>query len=169
MRQICQYKPKSKHCLTWFNRVCRDCRARFPSRVEQHSNEPMLKSDNGLISAEECYARIKRSAASHGSHGFLTDDIWWKIPVVLLLCGSFLILCIASCLLCQRIIEKMQEPKCCRRKGMVIISGTRTSNTSCNSCKRTRSNCGNIWKQRKTQQDFKRNVYNSILDWNCFE
>lgn len=147
MRQICQYKPKSKQCFDWFNSVCRDCRARFPSRVEQHSKEPerMLRSDV-LISAEECYARIKRSAELHASHGFLNDDIWWRIPMVLLLCGSFLILCIVSCLLCQRIIEKMQKQsqkttESCRRQRVTILSGDRTSNTSCNSYKQVRSSC----------------------------
>lgn len=136
--RLCQFKPKSKQCLNWFNRVCRDCRARFPARVEQHSNEPMLKSDV-LISAEDCYARIKRSAQLNASHGFLNDDIWWRIPMVLLLCGSFLILCIVCCLLCQRIIEKMQEQpqstEGCRRRPMTILSVDR-SNTSGNSYKR---------------------------------
>lgn len=147
MKRFCQYRPKSKRCITWFNRVCHDCRAQFPmNRVEQRANEAMLKSDNVLISAEECYSRIKRSAAFDGVKGFLTDDIWWKIPMVLLLCGSFVIVVILGCLLCQgicsRLLTQSQPDELHeKRKRRKPFSGTLTTYSS-NSCQKAQSNYG---------------------------
>lgn len=148
MKRFCQYRPKSKRCITWFNRVCHDCRAQFPmNRVEQHANEGIMKSDNVLISAEECYSRIKRSAEYDSGKGFLTAEIWWKIPLVLLLCGSFLIVVILGCMLCQglcnKLLKQSQPDECHEKKRRCRpFSTTLTKTSTGNSYKKVETNYG---------------------------
>ncbi|KAH8378264.1 hypothetical protein KR093_010462, partial [Drosophila rubida] len=95
----------------WFNKVCTQCREQFPSsNLDDHSYDQIGKSPEKLITAEECYTSMKRSAESDSESvgNFIQDDIWWKIPMVLLICGAILILLMSFCFLCQKFSEKIQ-------------------------------------------------------------
>lgn len=109
MQHFCKYNPKSKRCIVWFNKVCNQCREQFPRKAAEQISE---ESEKGLITAEECYSSIRRSAESESeqANDFLKDDIWWKVPMVLLICGSVLGILMLFCFLCQRIVYMLQVP-----------------------------------------------------------
>lgn len=106
MQHFCKYNPKSKRCAVWFNKVCTQCREQFPKK---DANQVSGESENSLITAEECYSSIKRSAESEQVNNFFQNDIWWKVPIVLLICGSILVILISFCFICQRIVSNLQS------------------------------------------------------------
>jgi len=106
MQHFCKYNPKSKRCVVWFNKVCSQCREQFPRKDTDQVSE---ESARGLITAEECYSSIKRSAESEQANNFFQNDIWWKVPMVLLICGSILVILMSFCFICQRIVNNLQK------------------------------------------------------------
>ncbi|KAH8397619.1 hypothetical protein KR215_007861, partial [Drosophila sulfurigaster] len=93
----------------WFNKVCTQCREQFPKRIiKQHSKKSLRSWGAKLITPEECYASIK-SSESEAVNNFVHDDIWWKLPMVLLICGCILVILMAFCFLCQRCVEKIHQ------------------------------------------------------------
>ncbi|XP_030561302.1 uncharacterized protein LOC115763033 [Drosophila novamexicana] len=110
MQPYCKYNDKSKRCVTWFNQVCADCRSQFPSSgVNQRLKEGGQKSKVGLISAEECYRSIKRSTELLATDGYDKDEVWWKVPLILLVLGCILVFSIVTCLVCQKVVKTVQE------------------------------------------------------------
>jgi len=139
MKHFCNYNPKSKQCAAWLNKVCTQCREQFPSKVgEQHFEEDLQKPEVGLITAEECYSSI-RIVESENDNNFFKDDIWWKVPMVLLILGSILVTLISFCSICLRLLDKLQEQvppnvdiDVCERNINISKSRTSTSTSKIN-------------------------------------
>lgn len=109
MQHFCKYNPKSEQCAAWFNKVCTQCREQFPSKGgEQRFEEELQKPEVGLLTAEECHSSI-RSIEAENVNSFFKDDIWWKVPLVLLICGSILVTLISFCSICLRFVDKLQK------------------------------------------------------------
>lgn len=110
MQNYCKYNQKSKRCAVWFNRVCADCRSHFQrNSVRKRFQNPIEHSTANLISTEECYKSIKRSIENLTRESSHKDEIWWKMPIVLLIFGCVLVLSIGFCLLAQKVVSIIEE------------------------------------------------------------
>ncbi|XP_017850862.1 uncharacterized protein LOC108605595 [Drosophila busckii] len=105
MKADCKYNLKAKRCSKWFNNVCSACRARFHRR---HAKDALQQDRLKLLTAEECYAAMKRDSDGAGEPD-ADEEIWWKVPVILLIIASILAILMLICLLCQRFVKELPQ------------------------------------------------------------
>lgn len=90
--------------LNWFDNICAESRSKFFAN-ELESKEPGQLSDD-LISKNECYTfikeKIKRSQIER-------EDILWKIPIILISLGCFLVILMALSFVGQCLVMRLKN------------------------------------------------------------
>ncbi|KAH8282962.1 hypothetical protein KR054_011170 [Drosophila jambulina] len=85
--------------MNWFDNFCAESRSKFFTKV------PINLGDN-LISADECYSLIKKNIKRSENE---TDDILWKIPIILITLGCSLVVLMAVSVALQCLLTKLMR------------------------------------------------------------
>ncbi|KAH8410576.1 hypothetical protein KR009_003811, partial [Drosophila setifemur] len=92
----------------WFDRLCADSRSNFIVSKQRSKVHVQSHSVDDLMSAQECYNYIKRNIKSNKD---MDDDVFWKIPILLLILGCALVVSMAFCYVLQRLVTKVKKSR----------------------------------------------------------
>ncbi|KAH8341302.1 hypothetical protein KR059_002197, partial [Drosophila kikkawai] len=95
--------------INWFNNFCAQSRSKFFTNLPESKEH--LKFGDNLISADECYALIKRNMKRSENEKDTNEDALWNIPIILISLGCILVILMAFSFVIQCLVAKLRSSR----------------------------------------------------------